>query len=117
MEASSHAKRAQQWQYKLDKFLNTMGERGMDLKVFITNDPIYQVRKHTCPHSPTPSHTHPPPSPPSLPPGWVPKNYFPRDSQIRFSAATEKKSITLFKELAHVPFSLLRCIGAYRAHI
>ena len=40
-EALAHKKRAKDWQDKLREFLETGQQRGMDLRVFVTNEPIY----------------------------------------------------------------------------
>ena len=43
-EAKGHLERAALWQQKLDAFLEAMhAGRGMDLRAFVTNDPIHKA--------------------------------------------------------------------------
>lgn len=40
-EARAHLQRAKQWETKLKAFFGAGGSRGMDLRMFVTNEPVY----------------------------------------------------------------------------
>ena len=39
--SGTHGERVQQWELKLRSFLEAGGKRGMDLRTFVTNEPVY----------------------------------------------------------------------------
>ena len=42
-EARAHGERVKLWERKLDKFIEMSKDRSMDLRTFVTNDPIYKA--------------------------------------------------------------------------